>query len=74
MGTGEVVGHMSLVVRWDDTCGVCGNTSFWWTSKVRGFKVCMRCVADPIDALVILARYGKPGLVAEVLAWQRGGE
>ena len=55
-------------MSWEDTCGVCGNTLFWWRSK-SGVRVCMVCNEDPLLALETLARYGRPGLVQEVQSW-----
>jgi hypothetical protein len=53
---------------WDDTCSVCGNQLMWWRSR-SGYRVCMPCNPDPLAALEILARRGKPGLVQQVQAW-----
>jgi hypothetical protein len=55
-------------MSWDDTCSRCGNDLLWWRSK-SGVRVCMRCYDDPLGALEILARYGRPGLVREVQSW-----
>lgn len=53
----------------DDTCGLCGNQLFWWRSR-SGYRVCMKCNADPFDALETLARRGQPGLVQQVQLWR----
>jgi hypothetical protein len=53
----------------DDTCGVCGNQLFWWRSR-SGYRVCMTCHPDPLAALEILARRGRPGMVQQVQAWR----
>jgi hypothetical protein len=37
------------------------------------YKVCARCAADPCQALEILARRGRPGLVREVQSWRLQG-
>jgi hypothetical protein len=55
----------------DDTCGRCGNSLFWWRSR-SGYRVCMHCCPDPLDALEVLARRGMPGLAQEVRAWRHG--
>jgi hypothetical protein len=51
-----------------DTCSVCGNSLFWWRSRT-GYRVCMRCGRDPFEALEVLARRGRPGLVKQVQGW-----
>jgi hypothetical protein len=55
---------------WEDVCGICDNdnAALWWRSRL-GYKVCRRCAATPLDALELLARRGRPGLVSEVQAW-----
>jgi hypothetical protein len=57
-------------VNWDETCGVCGNDNpaLWWRSR-SGYQVCAICAVTPFDALIILARRGRPGLVKIVQAW-----
>jgi hypothetical protein len=57
-------------LMFDETCGLCGNQLFWWRSR-SGYQVCMTCHPDPLAALEILARRGKPGLVQHVQAWTR---
>jgi hypothetical protein len=60
-------------MSWDDTCGVCGNTVLWWPSKM-GFKICMVCCRDPLDALEVLARRASTAAVREVQAWQQASD
>ena len=39
-----------------ETCGICGNDRYFWTSKT-GYRVCMSCSGpDPLAALELLAR------------------
>ena len=54
-------------MSWVETCH-CGNDVLWWRSKT-GYQVCMRCTPDVFQALEVLARRGRPGLVREVQSW-----
>jgi hypothetical protein len=53
------------MTTWDNACSCCGHDVLWWRSR-SGDQVCVRCAADPLAALEILARRGRPGLVKEV--------
>jgi hypothetical protein len=52
---------------WEDTCSLC-NRSRFWPSKSRYF-VCAICHPDPLQALAILARRGRPGVIRRAQRW-----
>jgi hypothetical protein len=56
-------------MSWEDTCGVCGNDLLWWRSR-SGYRVCMVCARDPLEALEVLARRGRPGAIRMVQGWR----
>jgi hypothetical protein len=55
------------MTSWAETCSLCGNETLWWTNRLA-YKVCMRCAADPLAALEVLARR-VPGGVQRVRSW-----
>jgi hypothetical protein len=57
-----------VAMHGDETCH-CGNRLLWWRSR-SGYRVCMTCCPDPLRALEILARRGRPGLVQQVQSWR----
>ena len=57
-------------MSWVETCSVCGNDLYWWRSRCFDYRVCMRCSADPLQALEVLARRGPPGLIKRVQSWR----
>jgi hypothetical protein len=59
-------------MSWDDTCGICGNTLFWWPSK-SGYRVCAVCSPDPLGALETLGRR-VPGGAKLVQWWRQAGD
>jgi hypothetical protein len=60
-------------MSWADTCSHCGNTLLWWHSR-SGYRVCMVCARDPLEALEVLARRSSTAAVARVQAWRQQAE
>jgi len=56
-------------MSWEDTCSRCGNDLLWWRSR-SGYRVCMQCSPDPLEALEVLARRGQPGAITQVQGWR----
>jgi hypothetical protein len=50
---------------WDDACSRCGNALLWWRSRT-GYRVCMTCTPDPLEALAVLARRAGSDAVQQV--------
>jgi hypothetical protein len=53
-----------------DQCSRCGNLLLWWKSR-SGYRVCMNCCRDPLEALEVLARRASLLAVQRVQRWRQ---
>lgn len=54
---------------YEEICSRCGNALLWWRSR-SSYRVCMVCARDPLEALEVLARRGRPGAITQVQGWR----